>query len=102
MTKISLALLFTASVLVQSSLCADFLKTGGSNFYYRGEKVFLSGVNFAWRNYGYDFGNGQYWGNNKAGVFKDWISKVHAYGGNTVRKLETRTQYYEISLPDRV
>jgi mannan endo-1,4-beta-mannosidase len=74
-----------ATFLVHPIFSADFLKTGGSNFYYRGEKVFLSGVNFAWKNYGYDYGNGQYFGNNKAGVFKDWINKVKSSGGNTVR-----------------
>nr|B4XC07.1 RecName: Full=Mannan endo-1,4-beta-mannosidase; AltName: Full=Beta-mannanase; AltName: Full=CaMan; AltName: Full=Endo-beta-1,4-D-mannanase; Flags: Precursor [Cryptopygus antarcticus]ABV68808.1 beta-1,4-mannanase precursor [Cryptopygus antarcticus] len=62
---------------------SEFLKASGSNFYYGGQKVFLSGVNFAWRSYGSDFGNGQYASNGPA--LKDWINKVKASGGNTAR-----------------
>jgi mannan endo-1,4-beta-mannosidase len=36
------------------------LSVSGGHLLYKGERVFLSGVNFAWNHYGQDFGNGWY------------------------------------------
>ena len=37
-----------------------FLKVSGNDLTFKGEKVFLSGMNIAWFAYGYDFGNDHY------------------------------------------
>lgn len=37
-----------------------YLSVNGTNLYFNGEKVFLSGVNQAWYMYGNDFGNNAY------------------------------------------
>ncbi|XP_046463076.1 mannan endo-1,4-beta-mannosidase-like [Daphnia pulex] len=67
-----------------ASLSAGRLTTSGTNFYYNGQKVFLSGVNIAWNSYGYDFGNGQYAANSKA-TLESWLTRIDANGGNSVR-----------------
>ena len=64
------------------------LSTSGNNLLYNGQKVFLSGVNFAWNAYGYDFGNGAYEANSKATV-EQWLTQIAAAGGNSVRKSDT-------------
>ena len=38
--------------------CSKFLSVSGKNFMMNGKKVYLSGVNQPWVNYGDDFGNG--------------------------------------------
>ena len=48
---------------------------------YKGEKVYLSGSNAAWSNYGYDFGNGLY-----NGTLEGWMADISAAGGNSFRK----------------
>ncbi|RXG57248.1 Mannan endo-1,4-beta-mannosidase [Armadillidium vulgare] len=57
-----------------------FLKTSGSTFTYNGQQVYLNGVNIAWNNYGYDFGNGGY-----DGTLDEWLSEIGNAGGNAVR-----------------
>jgi len=52
---------------------------------FNGKKVFLSGVNFAWNSYGYDFGNGQYNSTSKS-MFNNWLAQIAANGGNSVRE----------------
>ena len=37
-----------------------FLKVSGTDLTFKGEKVFLSGMNIAWYAYGSDFGNDHY------------------------------------------
>ena len=61
------------------------LTTSGSNLFYNGQKVFLSGVNIAWNSYGYDFGNGAYEANSKA-TLERWLTQIANAGGNSVRK----------------
>lgn len=55
-----------------------------NNLIFNGKSVFLSGVNFAWKFYGYDFGNGQYAANSNT-TFEQWLKEVATYGGNSVR-----------------
>lgn len=47
---------------------------------YNGEKVFLNGANYAWNNYGYDFGNGGY-----TDTLDQWMKEIGDAGGNSVR-----------------
>lgn len=68
-----------------ASLSAGRLTVSGRNFYYNGQKVFLSGVNIAWNSYGYDFGNGQYAANSKS-TLESWLTQISNNGGNSVRK----------------
>jgi len=79
-----LSILALCLVFTLSPTSSEFLRTGGSNFYYGNDKVFLSGTNFAWNSYGYDFGNGAYDSNSKA-IFEDWIRQIRGGGGNTLR-----------------
>lgn len=60
------------------------LSVSGNKLIFNGKSVFLSGVNFAWKFYGYDFGNGQYAANSKT-TFEQWLKEVATYGGNSVR-----------------
>ena len=60
------------------------LTVSGTKFMYNGKTVFMSGTNFAWYNYGNDFGNNQY-ANSKA-TFATWLNDLQLNGGNTVRK----------------
>lgn len=87
--KMRLNLLFSIIVgLVFSfeSAWGSRLSVSGNKFIFNGKSVFLSGVNFAWKFYGYDFGNGQYAANSKT-TFEQWLKEVATYGGNSVRKL---------------
>jgi mannan endo-1,4-beta-mannosidase len=68
-----------------ASLSAGRLTTSGTNLYYNGQKVFLSGANIAWNSYGYDFGNGQYAANSKS-TLESWLTQIANSGGNSVRK----------------
>lgn len=74
------------------SLSAGRLTVSGRDFYYNGQKVFLSGVNIAWNSYGYDFGNGQYAANSKS-TLESWLTRIDANGGNSVRK-ESQNVFY--------
>jgi mannan endo-1,4-beta-mannosidase len=60
------------------------LTVSGTKFMFNGKAVFMSGVNFAWYNYGNDFGNNQY-ANSKT-TFATWLNDLQLNGGNTVRK----------------
>lgn len=74
------ALLAFAALGVQSSR----LSVSGNKFFFNGTNVFLSGVNFAWNSYGYDFGNGRY--ASSSPTFQQWITNISNNGGNVVRK----------------
>ncbi|XP_057369994.1 mannan endo-1,4-beta-mannosidase-like [Daphnia carinata] len=71
-------------VFTFESTCASRLSVSGNKLIFNGKTVFLSGVNFAWNSYGYDFGNGQYASNSKT-TFEQWLKEVATYGGNSVR-----------------
>ena len=78
------SVVFFLIVLCQSALCVNRLSVNGNKFIFNCKNVFLSGVNFAWNSYGYDFGNGQYAANSQT-VFNSWLSEVALNGGNTIR-----------------
>lgn len=59
------------------------LSVEGSHFYKDGERVFLSGTNQAWVNYGHDFGNNQY--SKVRRNFSRILDELHEAGGNSVR-----------------
>ncbi|KAL7637770.1 UNVERIFIED_CONTAM: hypothetical protein RMT77_011381 [Armadillidium vulgare] len=65
---------------VVSSSFGARLATSGTTLTYNGEQVYLNGVNIAWNNYGYDFGNGQY-----DGTLDEWLTEIGTAGGNAVR-----------------
>ena len=69
-------------VRVCSRIYAILLQVSGTNLMYNGQKVFLSGANAAWNNYGNDFGNGQY-----SGILETWMSEINAAGGNSFSQL---------------
>ncbi|XP_052788311.1 mannan endo-1,4-beta-mannosidase-like [Mya arenaria] len=60
-----------------------YLSVSGRNLTFRGEKVFLSGVNQAWYQYGNDFGNNAYAGSRPHLLHT--LDAVHANGGNSLR-----------------
>jgi mannan endo-1,4-beta-mannosidase len=72
------------SLLVTNVEVDGRLSVNGTDLFYNGQRVFLSGVNLAWNAYGYDFGNNQYVPNSKA-TFELWLTKIAAAGGNSVR-----------------
>jgi mannan endo-1,4-beta-mannosidase len=59
------------------------LSVSGGHLLCKGERVFLSGVNFAWNHYGQDFGNG--WYNSSRSQFESWFKEIESAGGNAVR-----------------
>ena len=82
--KFSLIVILFVSIL--ESTRASRLSVSGNKLMFNGKSVFLSGVNFAWNSYGFDFGNGQYTANSKT-TFEQWLKEVTINGGNSVRKL---------------
>ncbi len=82
--EFSLIVILLASALELTR--ASRLSVSGNKLMFNGTSVFLSGVNFAWNSYGYDFGNGQYTANSKT-TFEQRLAEVATNGGNSVRKL---------------
>nr|AYM45055.1 putative endo-beta-1,4-mannase [Gecarcoidea natalis] len=74
----STTLLLLAALIGYSA--AARLSVSGTDLTYNGEKVFLNGVNFAWNNYGTDFGNGGY-----TDTLDTWLQEIGSSGGNSVR-----------------
>lgn len=62
-----------------------FLAVENGQLRLNGEKVFMSGMNIAWHNYGRDFGNGQYQCCTSA-TLEDYIRRISAEGGNSLSK----------------
>lgn len=62
----------------------DYLSISGRNLTYKGEKVFLSGMNQAWWSYSNDFGNNGY-ANSKPHLMAT-LDAVRASGGNSIRE----------------
>jgi len=77
-----LALLLVTGLVAYTS--GEFLSVSGKSFRYGSQTVFLSGVNYAWNDYGNDFGNGRY--SSTGPVLEQWIRDVAAAGGNSVSK----------------
>jgi hypothetical protein len=49
-------------------------------------QIYLSGVNYAWDNYGYDFGDSHYV-NGARTNYEKWLQEVAAAGGNAISEL---------------
>ena len=62
-----------------------FLAVENGAFRLNGEKIFQSGMNIAWNQFGADFGNGQYECCTGAQLEK-YIRDIADAGGNSVRK----------------
>jgi len=77
-----LALLFIVLVALPIAVFGK-LSVSGKGFAYNGTKVFLSGTNFAWDNYGNDFGSGAY--KNTKSKIEGWLASIAKAGGNAVR-----------------
>ena len=77
-------LVFVAIVMLGSAKGQSFLATQGSEFRLNGEKVYLSGMNIPWHDYGRDFGEGRYEVLSK-GVLERSLRDIAAAGGNSVR-----------------
>ncbi|KAF2355525.1 Glycoside hydrolase family 5 [Trinorchestia longiramus] len=73
-------LLFLVGLGLLSCCSAAKLSVSGTDLIYNGQKVYLSGANAAWNNYGYDFGNGQY-----DGSLEGWMQEIKSAGGNSFR-----------------
>jgi mannan endo-1,4-beta-mannosidase len=74
-----------ALCLVASASATDFLKVdkASNTFTFAGKRVFLSGGNQPWIDYGNDFGNNQ--SNGKVCALRNYISNLTKSGGNTMR-----------------
>ncbi|XP_062593358.1 mannan endo-1,4-beta-mannosidase-like [Saccostrea cucullata] len=55
----------------------------GTHFTYNGHKVFLAGINKAWENYAYDFGNGQY--DSVKAKYEHVFQQLQNAGANSIR-----------------
>ena len=62
-----------------------YLAVENGEFRLNGEKIFQSGMNIAWNQFGADFGNGQY--DSFTGVqLEKYIRDIASSGGNSIRK----------------
>lgn len=71
------------SLQVAQQCNGEFMRVSGQDLMYGSQKVFMSGVNIAWKSYGYDFGNGNYGGSGP--TLEQWIRDIANNGGNTLR-----------------
>ncbi|GFR69945.1 endo-1,4-beta-mannanase 1 [Elysia marginata] len=79
----SIYLTFLLNITLSVAVSGERLSVSGNHFLFKGEKVFLSGGNLPWINYGYDYGNNQ-WAEVKARVEKQ-MQMLHRAGGNSLR-----------------
>ena len=77
-------LVFLAMVMLGSAKGQRFLATQGSEFRLNGDKVYLSGMNIAWHDFGMDFGEGRY-DQSTGGPLEAYLRDIAAAGGNSVR-----------------
>ena len=71
-------LLFLAVLPIVGSL-----RVSNRNFYHGSTKVFLSGMNLAWKHYGTDFGRNVYLGSSRPTLI-GYLNAVKNSGGNSV------------------
>lgn len=84
--KMHLKLVFLVCYLIASfanESSSEFLELKDNKFYFKGQHIFLSGVNIGWHDYGNDFGNGKYEQTSKS-ILEDYIRQIHAAGGNSL------------------
>ena len=62
-----------------------FLSVKGDQLRLNGHKVFMSGMNIAWQDFGMDFGEGRY---DCCTGYKqeDFMKRISASGGNSIRE----------------
>lgn len=77
-------LVFLASVLATVH-GQRFLSVSGTDFMLNDEKVYLSGMNIAWHDFGMDFGEGRYDASTGA-YLEDYLRRIAEAGGNSIRK----------------
>ena len=63
----------------------EYLAVENGEFRLNGEKIFQSGMNIAWNQYGADFGNGNY--EYTGPQLEKYIRDISNAGGNSIRKL---------------
>ena len=63
----------------------NYLSVNGGSLYLHGEKVFMSGMNLAWQDFGNDFGNGQY-DCCTGSTLEDYLTRISVAGGNSISK----------------
>ena len=76
---------------------ATIPQVSGTDLMYNGQKVFLSGANAAWNDYGNDFGNGHY-----TGILETWMADIGASGGNSFSKLQSTINFDYLMLESNV
>ena len=72
-----------------------YLAVEDGEFHLNGEKVFQSGMNIAWNQFGADFGNGNY--EYTGPQLEKYVRDIAEAGGNSVRKFiiaKHHIQYY--------
>ena len=62
----------------------EYLAVENGEFRLNGEKIFQSGMNIAWNQYGADFGNGNY--EYTGPQLEQYIRDISNAGGNSIRK----------------
>ena len=72
-------------LLVRLAGAQEYLSVEGGELRFNRQKVFLSGMNVAWQQYGEDFGNGKYACCSKSSL-EAYLEAVSASGGNSVSK----------------
>merc|ERR1719277_2963587 len=63
---------------------AGYVTVSGKNLVHNGQKIFLSGANSAWVNFGHDFGNHQYQYHSRS-RYLELLNEVSKAGGNSMR-----------------
>lgn len=76
--------IFILGLLTGLTAGQRFLAVENGEFRLNEEKVFLSGMNLAWHNFGMDFGDGRYTCCNGAAL-EDYLRQVSEAGGNSMR-----------------
>jgi mannan endo-1,4-beta-mannosidase len=74
------------AISVITGVCGQrYLAVENGEFHLNGEKIFQSGMNIAWNQFGADFGNGQY-DCCTGSQLEKYIRDIASSGGNSIRK----------------
>lgn len=84
MSVLPLTALILLGVLLPCGHAQRFLAVQNGQLRLNGEKVFMSGMNIAWHQFGNDFGNGRYDCCTGAQL-EDYLRRISAAGGNSIR-----------------
>ena len=76
-------LLWVAFLLQEGAQAQRFLGTEETDFVLNGEKVYLSGMNIAWHDFGMDFGEGRYDASTGAAL-EDYLKRISEAGSNSI------------------